>query len=216
MNIDKVLKIFVPKRNSFFPLFEHSALNLVKASSALKELIDCADSSCHEKTNEKIKEIEHIGDEITVQIYNQLNKSFITPFDREDIQKLNTQIDDVVDLINGISRRVCFYKPVKMIPVYSKMAKIIIEGSTEIETAIFCLKDPVKNKKKIFKACNRVKLIEHEADEIYFLGASELFQNENNSKELLKNNKILELLEQCVNQLDDVTDTIKAIIFKMA
>ncbi len=64
------------------------------------------------------KIVEHIGDEITDNTYEQLNKSFITPFDREDIHELTAHIDDVVDSINGISRRICLYKPKKLIPVF--------------------------------------------------------------------------------------------------
>jgi uncharacterized protein Yka (UPF0111/DUF47 family) len=143
MNIDSFLKFFVPKDHSFFPLFEAAAQNLVKASELLVELMSSTEIVEHERINKEIKDIEHIGDEITDKTYVQLNKSFITPFDR-------------------------------------------------------------------------VKAIEHEADELYFRGVSELFEKEEDPKELLKNNKILEILERCVDEEKDVTDTLKAILIKMA
>ena len=96
------------------------------------------------------------------------------------------------------------------------MAELIFEAAKEIETAILSLNDPVINKQKITKACESVKAIEHKADEIYFEGALELFEMENDTKELLKNNKILEILETCVDQEEDVTDTLKTILIKMA
>jgi len=102
----------------------------------------------HERINREIKEVEHIGDGITDRTYEQLNKSFITPFDREDIHELTAHIDDVVDSINGVSRRVCLYKPKKLIPIYKEMAELIFEGAKELETAIHCLKDPAANKEK--------------------------------------------------------------------
>ena len=216
MNIDSYLKFFVPKDHSFFPLFESDAKNLVKAAELLVELMSTTDSAEHERINKEIKEVEHIGDEITDKTYVQLNKSFITPFDREDIHELTAHIDDVVDSINGISRRICLYKPKKLIPVYLKMAGMILDGAKEIEIAIHCLKDPVAHKARITSACDRVKQIEHEADEYYFEGATELFANEEDPKELLKNNKILEILERCVDEEEDVTDTLKAILIKMA
>jgi uncharacterized protein len=216
MNIDTVLKFFVPKDHSFFPLFESDAQNLVKATSLLKELMHSTDTAEYERIYKEIQEIEHIGDEITNKTYEQLNKSFITPFDREDIHELTAHIDDVVDSINGISRRICLYKPKKLIPVYSKMADLICDGAAEIEKAIHCLKDPVAYKQKITDACNRVKQIEHDADELYFSGVAELFEKEEDPKELLKNNKILEILERCVDEEEDVTDTLKAILIKMA
>ncbi len=216
MNIDTVLKFFVPKDHSFFPLFESDAQNLVKAAELLKELMASTEYEDHERIHQAIKEIEHIGDEITNKTYVQLNKSFITPFDREDIHELTANIDDVVDSINGIARRVCLYKPKKLIPIYKEMAELIYQGAKEIEGAIHCLKDPVTNKEKITLACEKVKQIEHDADELYFVGVLELFEKEEDPKELIKNNKILENLERCVDEEEDVTDTLKAILIKLA
>ncbi len=216
MNIDSFLKFFVPKDHSFFPLFESDAQNLVKAAELLKELMSSTEIAEHERLNKEIKDVEHIGDDITVKTYIQLNKSFITPFDREDIHELTANIDDVVDSINGISRRICLYRPKKMIPIYKEMAILIYAGAKEIEAAIHCLKDPVANKEKITLACEKVTSIEHEADELYFVGVSELFEKEEDPKELIKNNKILEILERCVDEEEDVTDTLKAILIKMA
>jgi uncharacterized protein len=217
MNIDIFLKFFVPKDHSFFPLFESDAHNLVKATLLLKELMSTTSTvDEYERIYKEIQDVEHIGDEITNKTYEQLNKSFITPFDREDIHELTAHIDDVVDSINGISRRICLYKPKKLIPVYADMADLIFDGAKEIEKAIHCLKDPVANKRKITEACDRVKEIEHRADELYFSGIAELFEKEEDTKELLKNNKILEILERCVDEEEDVTDILKAVLIKMA
>jgi predicted phosphate transport protein (TIGR00153 family) len=216
MNIDSFLKFFVPKDHSFFPLFESDAQNLVRATELLKELMASTDTLEHERLYKEIRDVEHIGDEITIKTYEQLNKSFITPFDREDIHELTANIDDVVDSINGIARRICLYKPKKMMPIYKEMADMIYDGAKEIKAAVHCLKDPVSNKLKISQACERVRQIEHEADELYFVGVSELFDKEEDTKELLKNNKILEILERCVDEEEDVTDTLKTILIKMA
>jgi uncharacterized protein len=216
MNIDSFLKFFVPKDHSFFPLFESDAQNLVKASEYLRELLASSETSEHERLYKEIRDIEHIGDEITNKTYEQLNKSFITPFDREDIHELTANIDDVVDSINGIARRINLYKPKKMMPIYKEIAELVYEGAKEIESAIHCLKDPVANKEKIMRVCGIVTAIEHKADEIYFTGISELFEKEEDPKELMKNNKILEMLERCVDEEEDVTDTLKSILIKMA
>src|SRR5512133_2191091 len=106
MNIDSILKVFVPKDHSFFPLFESDVKNLVKATGLLKEMVSTDISSEHERVYREIRDVEHIGDSITNKTYVQLNKSFITPFDREDIHELTAHIDDVVDTINGIGRRI--------------------------------------------------------------------------------------------------------------
>lgn len=216
MNIDKFLKFFVPKDHSFFPLFENASSNLVKAALLLKESMTNEDLDEHIRVNKEIKDIEHIGDEITNKTYEQLNKSFITPFDREDIHELTSNIDDVLDSIYGISKRIYLYKPQKLMPVYGQLANLIYDAAIEIEKAVVCLREPVDNKAKITTSCNNVRDIEHMADEIYFEGVSQLFEREENPKELLKNNKILEMLERCVDEQQDVTDTIKAILIKMA
>jgi uncharacterized protein len=216
MNIDKILKFFVPKDHSFFPLFESDAENLVKAAELLKKLFDCVDIEEHEKIFKEIKYVEHIGDEITNKTYEQLNKSFITPFDREDIHELTAHIDDVVDSINGIARRICLYRPKKMMPIYKEMSELVFEGAKEVAIGIHCLKDPASNKEKITRACGIVTAIEHKADELYFKGVQELFDKEEDPKELIKNNKILEILERCVDEEEDVTDTLKSIMIKMA
>jgi predicted phosphate transport protein (TIGR00153 family) len=215
MNIDTILKFFVPKDHSFFPLFEEDVENLIKASLLLKELMSGNNGEEHERLNKEIKEIEHTGDLITKKTYEQLNKSFITPFDREDIHSLTANIDDVLDSINGISRRICLYKPKNMLPVYGEMADLIHQAAQEIKNAIDCLNEPAANKEKITAACDRVKIIEHKADELYFDGISHLFENETDPKELLKSNKILEKLERCVDEEEDVTDTLKTILIKM-
>ena len=216
MNIDKFLKFFVPKDHSFHPLFEEDAKNLVKAAELLKEQMSSSLQEDHERIHKEIKDVEHIGDQITDKTYQLLNKSFITPFDREDIHELTAHIDDVVDSINGVSRRVCLYKPKNLMPVYRQMAEMIAEAAREIETAIHCLYDAAANKAEITKACSNVTEIEHRVDEYYFIAVAELFDKEKDPAELLKNNKILEILERCVDEEEDVTDTIKSILIKMA
>jgi hypothetical protein len=216
MNIDKFLKFFVPKDHSFFPLFESDAQNLVKAAELLKEIFRNTEIGEHERIYKEIRDVEHIGDDITNKTYEQLNKSFITPFDREDIHELTANIDDVVDSINGIARRICLYRPKQLMPIYKEMAELVYDGAKEVEKAIHCLKDPVANKEKIRSSCTTVTAIEHKADEIYFTGVSELFEKEEDPKELIKNNKILEMLERCVDEEEDVTDTLKSILIKMA
>jgi len=216
MNIDKFLKFFVPKDHSFFPLFEADVENLVKAAELLKKMMLSTDTEEHERLNKEIREYEHKGDEITIKTYEQLNKSFITPFDREDIHELTASIDDVMDSINGVSRRICLYKPKKLIAVYTELSEMIYNGALEIEKAIHCLKNAGDDKNEIMEACAKVKEYEHLADEIYFKGVSELFDKEEDPKELLKNNKILEILERCVDEQEDVTDTLKTILIKLA
>jgi predicted phosphate transport protein (TIGR00153 family) len=215
-NIDKFLKFFVPKDHSFFPLFEDDAHNLIKASEQLKLLMSAEGYENQEKIIKQIKDYELIGDDITDKTYVQLNKSFITPFDREDIHELASNIDDVLDSINGIGRRIKLYKPKKIIPVYIEMTEVIYQAALEIHTCIINLKDAGNNKEIIMKACDNLKSLEHKADELYYIGIYDLFENEKDVSELIKNKEILEILERCVDETEDVSDTIKSILIKLA
>jgi uncharacterized protein len=216
MNIDKFLKFFVPKDHSFYPLFEEDVKNMVQATKLLKDQLASTDTEVHERLHKEIKQIEHIGDEITDRSFKMLNKSFITPFDREDIHELTARIDDVVDSIDGVSRRIFLYKPKKLMQVYQQMAEMIHSAALEISICIHSLNDVAANKDEILQACNKVKDIEHKTDEYYYIAVAELFEKEKDTAELLKNNKILEILERTVDEEEDVTDTIRAILIKMA
>ncbi|MBP8959767.1 MAG: DUF47 family protein [Bacteroidales bacterium] len=216
MKIDNIFKLFVPKDHAFFPLFNSASENLVKAAETLKKMMNVSEFKELEKYNKEIKEIELKGDDITVNIYNQLNSSFITPFDREDIQELASNMDDVLDSINGIGRSIFLYKPKKVISIYSDMAGLIYDASIEIDKAVHLLSNAGSNREKIMNCCNKIKDIEHAADELFFDGALKMFEKEEDTKELLKNSKILEMLERCVDEEEDVTDTLKAILIKMA
>jgi uncharacterized protein Yka (UPF0111/DUF47 family) len=215
MKTDSLLKFFVPKENAFVNLFEENSHNLLKSAMLLKDLMSGNTTEEHERIYKEIKDIEHKGDEITRRTYEQINKSFITSFDREDIHKLTGYIDDAVDLIDIIGRRIILYKPKKFIPVFTEMASLILEAAREIETAVHLLRHPESNKMRIMEVCDRVNEIEHKADEVYFVGAMDLFTNETDAKELIKISKILENLEKCIDEEDNITSTIKTIVIKI-
>jgi uncharacterized protein len=216
MNLDSVLKFFVPKDDSFYPLFEEDAKILIKASELLRNLMITNDLAEREAIIHQIKDAEHEGDDVTHKIFQQLNKSFITPFDREDIQDLASTLDDVVDFINGIGQRILIYKPKVYMPVFAEMAEIVYQCAMEIETSVHCLRHAAKNKEKIIQSCINLNTYENKADELHHLGLSELFEHEPDAKEVIKSKAILETLEKTVDKAEDVSDAIKTILVKMA
>lgn len=151
MKIDYFLKFFVPNDTSFFPLFEEDARVLLKASGLLRSLMSAETLNQRESLASQIKDAEHEGDDVTHRIYQQLNKSFITPFDREDIQSLASRLDDVLDAINGASQRISLYKPKVIYPPFVEVAEIIHLAAGELEILLLGLKDAVKNKEKIIQ-----------------------------------------------------------------
>ena len=216
MNLDSVLKFFVPQDHTFFPLFEEDAKILIKASELLRNLMQTNNLEEREAIIRQIKDVEHDGDDVTHKIFQQLNKSFITPFDREDIQELASTLDDVVDFINGIGQRILIYKPKEYMPVFLEMAEITCQCAKEIEISIQCLRHAAKNKDKIIQACINLNTYENKADELHHIGLSELFEQEPDAKEVIKKKAILETLEKTIDKAEDVSDSIKTILVKMA
>jgi len=216
MNLDYLLKFFVPKDTAFFPLFEHDVKILVKAAELFKTLMDTHEIEQREPIIKQIKALELEGDEVTHEIYSQLNKSFITPFDREDIHELATSIDDVLDHLNGASQRILLYKPKLLIPDVKEFTELIHQAAKEIEFSVNGLRNAAKNKDKVIQSCNVLKTIENKGDNLYQMGISRLFDEEKDTIELIKTKEILATLEKAINKAEDVSDVIKTILIKMA
>ena len=216
MSIDKFLKFFVPKDHSFFPLFEAASSNLVKAAQALKELMTKEESTEHDRINKEIKAIEHIGDEITNKTYEQLNKSFITPFDREDMTELTDTMDDVIDVINRVAQKVTLFSPETFLPATLEMATIIKKGTAEIKSSIHELTVVRKSDAQIKKHIKEIKNLEEEADRTYEKGTSNLFKSDIQPVELIKLKEIIQELEKAANRINAVGKILKTIVVKYA
>ena len=215
MKLSRFFQYLVPKETKFFPLFEEGADYMVKAAVLLNKLllIDNAD----EKANiiKQIKDYENKADVVAHTIYEELNKTFITPFDREDIHALASSMDDVIDYINGCSQKINLYKPKEISRFSIEISELIVQATREIETAISELKN-LKMPHKIKDACVRINDIEKQADDIYHHAISEFFEKEKDAIELIKKNEIIQTLEKATDKAEDVSDVLKAIIVKIA
>lgn len=194
-------------------MFEESTENLVKGAILLNKYFLVADSDEKAKIISSIKEHEKIGDDITHRIYDELNKTFITPFDREDIDKLNGSIDDVLDLINSFCQKVRNLSPRTEPKCFLELSELILQAAREIKIAIIELEN-LKNPKKIMNSCIRINEIENQADEIYHTALSNLFRDEKDAIELIKIKEMLSSLEKATDKAEDVSDVLKSIIVK--
>jgi uncharacterized protein len=213
MGISSVLEFVKPKERKFFPLFEQSAENLVKAAIQLNKYFLIKDAEEKAKIIVLIKEHEKSGDAITVKLYNELNRTFITPFDREDINKLNGSLDDVMDLMNSFCQKSRNHPPKKESKYFLDLSELILQATREIKNAVLELKN-LKYPKKIMDACIRINEIENQADDIYHNALSELFDNEKDPIELIKTKELLTVLEKATDKAEDVSDVLKSIIIK--
>lgn len=213
MNIDKVLRFFSPKDRIFFPLFEKAADNNCTIAELLLQAIKESDDEKRETIIRSIENAEHIGDEITHEIMNNLNTVFITPFDREDIHNLSTSIDDVADHVKDAALRIRLYNPKKVPASIIKMAELIVKGTVEIKRAINELRD-VNNLEVIRKIIIDINNIENQSDAIFELALTDLFANEKDPIEIIKIKDIISKMESAADRCEDIANVIESIIVK--
>lgn len=213
MNFSNLLKYFTPKEKKFYAMFNEAAIYCIEASVELNNLFNSNSIDELKATRKKIKAIEKKGDEVATQVFNALNNTFITPFDREDIHQLANTLDDVVDLMYSVSGKVEFYRLTVFSSYMKDMVAEIQRGCVQIQTAVNGLEN-FKSTDKTLRACKDLNKLESRVDEFFHLGLSSLFDNEKDAIELIKQKDILINIEKIANKIEDVSDVVKTIMVK--
>lgn len=204
---------FLPRKDTFLVLFVDSARNAVEASRLLKDLVDDY-TQIADKSN-KIMEKEHSGDSITHQIMAQLNRSFITPFDREDIGALASALDNVTDFVEASADTMVLYKVEPPGPMAKQLADVILRSAQAVEAAIVQLKERTDTK-KLLETCVEINRLENEADKIFRSARAKLFDNSENIAEVMKWHEIYQLMESATDRCEDVSNIVEGIVLKHA
>jgi predicted phosphate transport protein (TIGR00153 family) len=216
MSLNSIFQYFVPKdKKVFFPLFENASHNVVEMAGILVAAVNSADAQVREDYYRQIDKLEHRGDEITHQIYLELGKNFITPFDREDIHALATAIDDVADNIQGAANRMSLYQIDDLNQHICKLSELILQASIDLEKAIKELKD-LKNIRNIADSCIRINSVENQADYVFDRAVAELFLYERDAIRLIKYKEILSALEEATDMCEDAANVMESILVKNA
>jgi predicted phosphate transport protein (TIGR00153 family) len=210
-----IFEYFTPKDKKFFPLFEKAAANATATSKVLVELVNTASLEKRKELFREIERLEHVGDNITHETFNELSATFITPFDREDINNLVSAVDDIVDYIHGASKRMELYKVEEMTPAIIKLSELILKGAEELEVAIDELRN-LKNISKIKEATVRINSIENHADDIFDMAIAKLFEEEKNAVEVIKMKDVLSMLETATDKCEVAANVINTILIKNA
>jgi predicted phosphate transport protein (TIGR00153 family) len=210
-----ILKYFSPKERKFYGMFINVADNLVVASNEFNKLMIATTSEERKIIGLNIKSFERKGDDLTNEIMEELHKTFITPFDREDIATLASTLDDVLDLIYGVSGKIEYYHFNNISTYMVEMVKQIQLGCVQIQVAINGL-EKMGKEDKILKACNELRKIESRVDVIFHEAISSLFDNEKDSIELIKQKEVLQNIEKVANKIEDVSKVVKTILIKYA
>ena len=214
MKLDKIFGFLVPKDRKFFPLFNEAADNLVLASELLIKLIRESNLNKRQDYMKAIKEADHKGDNITRKLMDELNGTFITPFDREDIHELVSKMDGVVDYINAASKRIHFYKLSVFPEEFVMIADIIHTANKEIQIVLRSVKN-VNDFKEHAASCEKISDMESQVDDIYQSYLANLFENEVNAIDLIKKRDILTALEKAIDKCDDVANVFSTLAVKM-
>lgn len=216
MKIDRFLQLFVVKEKKFYPLYI-SQMEIIKvAADTLKSLFLESNPELQKEYYKQIKELETKGDKVTATIYEELNRTFVTPFDREDIHILASRIDTFLDLIHDAARKQVMYRPKT---TYKDLITIIDYIHEDADLLCEIVKDLEFISKKsdiIIKKCAKIKVIEHKVDELYEDFNSFLFESEKDAIELVKHKNIVQSLEDTTDRAKEVSDTIRNIIIKLA
>jgi uncharacterized protein len=213
MNVNAFFQKLVPVEKKFFPMFESITDLIVKASAAQLMIFEHDDPVKQKDLFKLIKELEIKGDEIKEKIFDDLDKSFIPPFDREDINHLTTSLDEVINLVNGVAQRVRLYRPKEIPAEFKEFARLISKASEQINVAVKELHD-LKKPNKILKACKKIGELEKESDDLYHSAISNIFKKEKDAIELIKQKEMLENMEKTADSIKEVSNIIKTIILK--
>jgi len=205
-----------PNRPKFFPTLKEMSTVILTASDLIVECVSQCDHDVSIEFYKKIKEQEKRGDVLSNSIFDSLNKSFITPFDREDLHHLANTLDDVTDFINSGAKRIVLYNPKSMPESAVVMAKLIKEGAVCIDKAVAMLDDLKKDSNKIKVYCKKLHDIENKADDVYENFIINLFETEKDDIEVIKLKEIMQELEKATNAAEQVGKIIKAIVVKYA
>ena len=213
MSLNPLLQLLVPKERKFFDMFEKAAVNLVQTAQTLYNAVNLPPGDKRIESLKEIARLEHVGDELTHQIFQEVGSTFITPFDREDIQRLASEMDDILDNIHGAAKRIELYKIGNIHPSVIKLAELTLESCTELNKAIPQLRD-LRDVSKIREACIIINSIENHADDISDMTLARLFEEETNAIEVIKLKEIISIIETATDRCEDVANVLETIIIK--
>lgn len=215
MSLNTILRWLKPRELAFFDLLEASASNLVDSANLFNRAFQAADQATWAQLRIDMKDLEHKGDEITHEIIDRLNLTFVTPIEREDILALAHALDDVVDCMYALSERLTLYK-IDRIPTIAKaLCEKIPVGARELVPLITSLRD-MKDMKEIRDRIHLLNEIENQSDALYHAALAELFDNPSDAILVMKWREILGLLEDTTDRVELVAKVVGSTVMRNA
>src|ERR1700709_56218 len=215
MAFNSILKIFLPKDRVFYQLFEGVAEELIKMGDKLKDVVNEPDFDKRAQLIQEIEDMEHVNDDYTHNIFTELGRNFITPFDREDIHYLASALDDICDYIYATAKKINFYRVNPNDTGIQKLADLIVDGTIQIGLAMNELRN-MRDMRKITDALVKINSIENQADDVFDMSIEQLFEHEPDAKEVIKKREIYQVMETVTDKCEDAANVIETIIIKYA
>ena len=202
----------IPKEARFFALFEQLAELVLKASTTLHEAVN--DYRTLPEKAKQLERLEHDADQVTHEIMAKLNSTFITPIDREDIHRLATALDDVVDFIEGATEHMILFKIQEPTLPFKQLAEVVLRQAREIHQMIPRLKN--LRHADILVHCIEVNRLENEGDRVHREAVADLFEKRGDPLEVMKWRDLYDILETATDKCEDVAVAIEGIFLKNA
>lgn len=212
-----VLEWFIPRETKFFVMLKNQSENLLLGAKEFDKFVKNYPNLSLVKKEAYVKsvmDIEHAGDLMIHAIVDALNKTFITPIDREDIYRLTSLLDDVLDSINAVTIRIQIFRIKKMDKFILEMTDIILEIVNEVHILIKQLGSNHAKHSEMKRYFININKLENEADIIYRNGLATLFKNNHNVVEIIKLKEIYEILETVTDKVEDVGNVVEGIVVK--
>lgn len=205
-----MFRIF-PREENFLPQFGRAAQVILDAARVLDAM--AADLASSEDRAAEIKRLEHQGDQIAHETFDLLNRTWITPIDREDIHTLVKTLDDVLDYIDAAASRIVLYRITTTTPELKKITAVIVQSAIAIQKAMALLSD-LKHSRQILDACVEINRLENEADTVAQLAIGKLFAESKDPIDVMKWKEIYDFVEGATDRCEDVANTLEAIVIK--
>ena len=207
-------RAIMPKEDKFFVLFDRHAAILVQGARALDRLLEGGDTI--PEACQAIVDLEHQADDITREVMQAVRRSFITPFDRSDIQELIQSMDDAIDRMNGAVKMVRLYEVASFEPNMQAIGKVAVEAALLLAEAIPLLEKPGANVARLTELTEKIVQAEGRSDDFYDEGLKQLFRTRGQSApmQFYVGKEIYEALERVMDRFEDVANEISAIVIE--
>lgn len=209
-----MLQRLMPRSDDFFSDFEAQSATVVEGAILLKDLLD--DFTNVPAKCQAIKDVEHRGDDITHKAFERLHTQFITPFDRSEIHRLLSRIDDVLDLADAAAERLGLYDIDTVLPESRELAAVLVEQTRKMDEAVKGLRNMKKDPQTILAACQEMNKLENQADTLTRKTMAKLFKRGNDPLTVMKWKEIIDLIEDATDRAEDVANVIEGVVLEHA